>query len=208
MTGEWIAKHSSRFMRFMGFMKVHEVRFRVRRASFNPMNLMNPMNRLVLVVSFLLPLAQAGPTSVSYPAKAGPGAGKRVVFLAGDEEYRSEEGLPMLAKILSQRHGFKCTVLFSVGRGRHDQSQEQPPRSRIRAALDSADAIVMLLRFRSWPDEDMARFDARAQRRHADRRAADQHACLQRLPEGQPLGVVELQQRTADSASACSARPG
>ena len=36
------------------------------------------------------------------------------MFLAGDEEYRSEEALPMLAKILSQRHGFKCTVLFSV----------------------------------------------------------------------------------------------
>ena len=53
-------------------------------------------------------------TSVSYPAKAGPGQGRHVVFLAGDEEYRSEEALPMLAKILSQRHGFRCTVLFSV----------------------------------------------------------------------------------------------
>jgi len=160
MTGEWIAKHSSRFMRFMGFMKVHEVRFRVRRASFNPMNLMNPMNRLVLVVSFLLPLAQAGPTSVSYPAKAGPGAGKRVVFLAGDEEYRSEEALPMLAKILSQRHGFQCTVLFSVG---PDGTIDPKAVGSLSdgAALDQADAIVMSLRFRHWADADMARFAAR-----------------------------------------------
>src|SRR5437899_823433 len=52
---------------------------------------------------------------VTYEPKPGPGKGKHIVLLAGDEEYRSEEGLPMLAKILSQRHGFKCTVLFSVG---------------------------------------------------------------------------------------------
>ncbi len=97
-------------------------------------------------------------TSVSYPARTGPGQGRHVVFLAGDEEYRSEEGLPMLAKILSQRHGFKCTVLFSVDpdgtiNPKSSKSLSSP------AALDTADAVVMLLRFRAWPDEDMARFD-------------------------------------------------
>lgn len=51
---------------------------------------------------------------VVYEGKDGPGKGKHIVLLSGDEEYRSEEGLPMLAKILSQRHGFKCTVLFAV----------------------------------------------------------------------------------------------
>ena len=96
--------------------------------------------------------------SVSYPAKAGPGGGRHIVFLTGDEEYRSEEGLPMLAKILSQRHGFKCTVLFSLDpdgtiNPKNTKSLSDP------AALDSADAIVMLLRFSNWPDEDMARFE-------------------------------------------------
>ena len=38
--------------------------------------------------------------------------GKKIVFLSGDEEYRSEEACPMLAKILSERHGFDSTVLF------------------------------------------------------------------------------------------------
>ena len=80
------------------------------------------------------------------------------MFLAGDEEYRSEEALPMLAKILSQRHGFKCTVLFSVDpdgtiNPKNGRSLSNP------AALDTADAIVMSLRFRAWPDDDMARFD-------------------------------------------------
>jgi hypothetical protein len=97
-------------------------------------------------------------TSVSYPAKAGPGQGKHVVFLSGDEEYRSEEGLPMLAKILSQRHGFKATVLFSV-----DPDGTINPKNgkslSDSTALETADAVVMLLRFRAWPDEDMARFE-------------------------------------------------
>jgi hypothetical protein len=97
-------------------------------------------------------------TSVSYPAKPGAGKGKHIVFLAGDEEYRSEEGLPMLAKILSQRHGFKCTVLFSVDPDGTINPKNGKSLSNA-AALDSADAIVMLLRFRAWPDEDMARFD-------------------------------------------------
>src|SRR5437764_1335930 len=51
---------------------------------------------------------------VSYPGADGPGRGKRVVLVSGDEEYRSEEALPQLAKILARRHGFKCTVLFAV----------------------------------------------------------------------------------------------
>jgi hypothetical protein len=38
--------------------------------------------------------------------KNGPGKGKRIVLVSGDEEYRSEQALPQLAKILSQHHGF------------------------------------------------------------------------------------------------------
>jgi hypothetical protein len=80
------------------------------------------------------------------------------VFLAGDEEYRSEEGLPMLAKILSQRHGFKCTVLFPVDPDGTINPKNTKSLSDPRA-LDTADAIVMLLRFRAWPEDDMTRFD-------------------------------------------------
>ena len=84
--------------------------------------------------------------------------GKSIVFLAGDEEYRSEEGLPQLAKILAFRHGFKCTVLFSInGKGEidPDRHDNQPGL----AALDTADLCVMLLRFREWPDAQMKHFD-------------------------------------------------
>jgi hypothetical protein len=102
--------------------------------------------------------SQSAPSSMVYPEGSGPGAGRHVVFLAGDEEYRGEEGLPMLAKILSQRHGFRPTVLFPLDPDGtiNPNNQKSLPGSE---ALDSADLIVMLLRFRQWPDADMARFE-------------------------------------------------
>ena len=51
---------------------------------------------------------------LTYPGGDGPGNGKRIVLIAADQEYRSEESMPMMAKILSTHHGFHCTVLFAV----------------------------------------------------------------------------------------------
>lgn len=94
---------------------------------------------------------------VTYEGKKGPGKGKHIVFLSGDEEYRSEEGLPQLAKILAVHHGFKCTVLFSINKnGEIDPNiQNNEPGME---ALASADLCIMLLRFRGWPDEQMKHF--------------------------------------------------
>jgi hypothetical protein len=113
---------------------------------------------LALLLGLSLWLSPAADVSVTYEPKPGPGKGRHVVLLAGDEEYRSEEALPMLAKTLSQRHGFRCTVLFSVDpdgtiNPKATRSLSNP------AALDGADLVIMSLRFRAWPDEDMARFD-------------------------------------------------
>jgi len=86
------------------------------------------------------------------------GKGKHIVLLSGDEEYRSEEGVPMLARILAERHGFRCTVLFSINK----QTGEIDPNTKDNEpgleALHSADLCVMLLRFRAWPDEQMKQF--------------------------------------------------
>jgi len=89
----------------------------------------------------------------------GPGKGKHIVFLAGDEEYRSEEAMPVMAQILA-RQGFKCTVLFSMDKdGKFVDPTNQQSLSNP-AALDSADAIVMSLRFRKWDGEAMDKFQA------------------------------------------------
>ena len=107
----------------------------------------------------LSPLALAGwaraADGVVYQGKAGPGQGKHIVFLAGDEEYRSEEALPQLAKILALRHGFKCTVLFAIDR--HDGTINPNQNDNIPGleALKSADLLVLFTRFRDLPDEQM-----------------------------------------------------
>lgn len=83
-----------------------------------------------------------------------------VVLVSGDEEYRSEEALPQLAKILSQRHGFKCTVLFA-------QDPERPgivdPNylNNIPGLdqLQSADMMIIFTRFRALPDDQMKYID-------------------------------------------------
>ena len=107
---------------------------------------------------FMTSALSAAADPVTYPGK-----GRNIVLIAGDEEYRSEDSLPMLGKILSRHHGFHCTVLFSVSPdGMIDPnagSSLSHPES-----LDSADAIVMLIRFRKWPDETMKRFDAAMKR--------------------------------------------
>jgi hypothetical protein len=41
-----------------------------------------------------------------FEAKGSNDTAKHIVLVSGDEEYRTEESLPMLGKILSQKHGW------------------------------------------------------------------------------------------------------
>ena len=54
------------------------------------------------------------PHLVVYQGDKGPGAGKHIVLLAGDHEYRGEESLPALARIMARHYGFKCSVFFTT----------------------------------------------------------------------------------------------
>jgi len=128
-----------------------------RRKSVGHFNTYYTMKHLLAVLGLVGALSVSGADYVVYEGKNGAGAGKHVVLLAGDEEYRSEEAMPLLGKILSQDHGFKCTVLFSVDAEGFISPTNQPSLTGAEA-LDSADAIVMLLRFRRWPDDVMKHF--------------------------------------------------
>ena len=104
----------------------------------------------------------SGPGWLTFEGGKGPGASKHIVLMAGDEEYRSEESMPMLARILSERHGFKCTVIFS-----HDDGVINPNSQKTMGkpeAMDSADALVLGLRFRNFEAATMAKFDAAVKR--------------------------------------------
>lgn len=95
---------------------------------------------------------------VVYEGEQGPGKGKHIVFLSGDEEYRSEEGLPMLAQILAVRHGFKCTVLFPINPKTGEIDPKHTRNVPGMKALDSADLVFLLWRFRELPDDQMEHF--------------------------------------------------
>ena len=88
-----------------------------------------------------------------FKAGEGIGKGKHIVLIAGDEEYRSEESCPMLAKILNKHHGFKTTVLFSVD---PDEGSIDPNNQRNipgMEAVRTAHVVIIGTRFRKLPDE-------------------------------------------------------
>src|SRR5262249_52760406 len=89
---------------------------------------------------------------VVYEGREGPGRGKRIVFVTGDEEYRSEESMPALARILAVRHGFHCTVLFAIDPKTGAIDPGVVDNIPGLEALDGADLLVLFTRFRELPD--------------------------------------------------------
>jgi type 1 glutamine amidotransferase len=109
----------------------------------------------VLVLLFVVPGFRAADPWIVYDGHDGPGKGKHIVFLAGDDEYRSEESMPQLAKILAKHHGFKCTVLFATDAKDGTIKPTQQDNIPGLEALASADLMVMFLRWRDLPDDQM-----------------------------------------------------
>ena len=96
----------------------------------------------------------AGAAPLTYQGTDGPGKGKQIVFIASDHEYKSEEALPALARILARHHGFGCTVLFGVDAV---TGEIKPGNSNIPGtdALKTADLLVIFTRFQTLPAEQM-----------------------------------------------------
>lgn len=96
---------------------------------------------------------------VVYEGSSGPGKGKHIVLVSGDEEYRSEEALPQLGRILAFRHGFRCTVLFSIDGAEGTINPEETGNIPGLEALAGADLMILFTRFRELPDEQMRHID-------------------------------------------------
>lgn len=92
---------------------------------------------------------------VVYEGGDGPGKGKHIVLISGDEEYRSEEACPQLGKILATEHGFKCTVLFAVDPKDGTINPNKNDNIPGLEALKTADLAIFFLRFRNLPDDQM-----------------------------------------------------
>ena len=103
---------------------------------------------------------------LTYKGNHGPGKGKHIVLIAAEQEYRSEQAMPMLAKVLSEHHGFDCTVLFSVNeKGEVDPTLPAPFKDKTKRHnipglqhLADADCMIWISRFMQLPDEQMKFF--------------------------------------------------
>lgn len=115
------------------------------------------MRTLAMMFAFAL-LTSTTPAAdpwVVYPGGEGPGKGKHIVLISGDEEYRSEETLPQLGKILAKHHGFTCTVLFAIDP--KDGTINPNVNNNIPGleSLKKADLMVIFTRFRNLPDDQL-----------------------------------------------------
>ncbi|MFT6240744.1 MAG: hypothetical protein ACJAQT_002836 [Akkermansiaceae bacterium] len=125
---------------------------------------------LLLGLTCLQSLAHPVPESpkwLTYPGSDGPGKGKHIVLIAADQEYRSEQAMPMLAGILSKHHGFDCTVLFGVNdKGKVDATMPVYPKKGEEDAfkihnipglehLASADLVIFFHRLLTLPKEQL-----------------------------------------------------
>ena len=112
-----------------------------------------------MIAAFTLSLSNflvlaAEPTHVVYEGSGGIGAGKHIVFIAFEHEYRGEESLPALARILAKHYGFKCTVIFGTD---PKTGFLLPGSSDLHglSVLKEADLIVIFMRFINMPDDEM-----------------------------------------------------
>jgi hypothetical protein len=110
---------------------------------------------LMLGVAFIAYTARADDPWLTVKGGAGPGQGKRIVLVSGDEEYRSEELLPQLAKILAKEHGFDCTVLFAIDPATGEINPNEVHNIPGLEALRDAQLMIIQTRFRDLPDEQM-----------------------------------------------------
>jgi len=113
------------------------------------------MGFVIAVAGLSSRVAQAAEPWLTFEGVEGLGHGKQVVLISGDEEYRSEEGLPQLAKILATRQGFHCAVLFSINPKDGTIDPNNTGNIPGTEALRTADLVVILTRFRNLPDEQM-----------------------------------------------------
>ena len=97
---------------------------------------------------------------ITIEGNQGADSGKHIVLISGDEEYRSEEAMPMLGKLLSKHYGFKCTVLFAINKETGEIDPDTLDNIPGLSALDTADLMILFTRFRDLPDSQMKHIDA------------------------------------------------
>ncbi len=98
--------------------------------------------KMIQLTTVLLPLVWL---ALSLPPSLVAGQ-PHVVFVTGDDEYRSEYSMPMIARILEARHGMRTNIACA-----RPTPQTQNNIEGLEA-LEDADVAVIYVRFRQLPD--------------------------------------------------------
>jgi len=88
-------------------------------------------------------------------AWAGRQKKPHVVFVTGDDEYRSEITMPFIAELLERQKRFKGTVLYAVDPNSGERKANYKQNIEGLEALKTADLAVFFMRFRALPDEQL-----------------------------------------------------
>ena len=128
-------------------MKPHSGAWRATIGSMMTMKLLTGLFAFFVAAATCQPLV--------YQGGQGPGKGKRIVFVVGDQEYRSEESMPALARILADRHGFHCTVLLEMNRQSGEIDASTVDNIPGLSALREADVMILFTRWIELPDDQM-----------------------------------------------------
>lgn len=137
----------------------HVMHSTVQRCWHGFLILFLPLLMLLISAGIQPTIAQNDQPWVQYRGVDGPGSGKHVVLIAGDEEYRSEETMPHLGRILAKRHGFNCTVLFPINPDTGNIKPNYNKNIPGTQALKTADLMIISTRFRQLPDKQMKPID-------------------------------------------------
>jgi len=102
-------------------------------------------------------MSAAGLTAVLVPAIAKQAKRKRphIVFVTGDDEYRSEITMPFIAELLGRKREFECTILYAVDPADGKSNPKYQKNIEGLEALKTADLAVFFMRFRALPDKQM-----------------------------------------------------
>jgi uncharacterized protein len=102
-------------------------------------------------------LPAEGRAATRKPGAIQPASRKpHIMFVTGDEEYRSEESMPMLARILKNRYGFRVSIGYAVNEEGFIDPNRNDNITNLEA-LEEADMMVIYTRFRKLPEDQMNR---------------------------------------------------
>jgi type 1 glutamine amidotransferase len=110
------------------------------------------MRNLPFLAVMAVFLCSCQPSTAPAAAPDDTDAAPHIVFVTGDEEYRSEESMPMLARMVERELGATTEVLFALDSNGIVNPNVNDNIAGLEA-LEKADMMILFTRWRKLPDK-------------------------------------------------------